>query len=130
MANTVKGKGRARPRSKRTDRARATFLATLEETCNVSASARAAGLGRRTVYEWREDDPTFAADWDEAEEIAADKLEQVARERAIDGSDRMLEILLKAHRPEKFVERQHLKVEAIDPVEVLKAANNRVRNGR
>ena len=25
--------------------------------------------------------------------------------RAIDGSDRMMEILLKAHRPEKFVER-------------------------
>lgn len=129
MANKVKGKGKG-GRTIRTDRARAKFLAVLEETCNVSEAARAAGIGRTSAYEWREADPSFAADWDEAEEVAADKLEQVARERAIDGSDRMLEILLKAHRPEKFVERQHLKVEAIDPVEVLKAANNRVRNGR
>lgn len=89
-----------------TDRARATFLEQMRETCNVSHSARAAGVPRRTVYNWREADPEFAAAWDDAEEEAADALELEARKRAtVDKSDRMLEILLKAHRPEKFVER-------------------------
>lgn len=96
----------AKPRrAARTDRARETFLATLRDTCNVSESARSAGIGRRTAYEWRDADPAFAVEWDDAEQEAIDKLEQVARDRAIDTSDRMLEILLKAHRPEKYVDR-------------------------
>lgn len=93
-------------RARRTNRARAKFIEVLRDTCNVSAAARAAGIGRRTVYEWRDADPEFAAAWAEAEEEAVDKLEEVARERATEGgSDRMLEILLKAHRPEKYVDR-------------------------
>lgn len=110
-------------RTARTDRARETFLKTLRESCNVSEAARAAKIGRRTAYDWRDADPQFAAEWDEAEEEAADRLEREAWRRAVDGtdkpvtfqgaitatykeySDRMLEILLKAHRPEKYVER-------------------------
>lgn len=65
-----------------------------------------AGIGRTAVYEWRAEDPVFAAEWKDAEEQATDMLELEARRRATeDKSDRMLEILLKAHRPEKFVER-------------------------
>lgn len=112
-----------KPRTVRTDRARETFIATLSETCNVSEAARAAGIGRRTAYEWRDADESFAAEWDEAEQEAADKLEREAWRRAVEGtdkpvtyqgeitgtykefSDKMLEILLKAHRPDKFVER-------------------------
>lgn len=110
-------------RTIRTDRARETFLATLAETCNVSEAARAASIGRRSAYEWRDDDPDFAAAWVEAENVAADKLEREAWRRGVEGtdkpitfqgkitdtckeySDRMLELLLKAHRPEKFKER-------------------------
>lgn len=94
-------------RTVRTDRARKAFLTTLTSTCNVSAACRAAGMGRTAAYAWRDDDASFAADWMEAENEAADMLEQVAFERATSGqSDKMLEILLKAHRPEKFVEKQ------------------------
>ncbi|MES2902675.1 MAG: hypothetical protein V4696_00675 [Pseudomonadota bacterium] len=90
----------------RTDRARKAFLAVLGECCNVAEACRRANIGRSAAYAWRNDDPEFAADWKEAEETAADRLEQVAWDRATVGeSDRMLEILLKAHRPEKFVER-------------------------
>lgn len=110
-------------RTTRTDRARETFLAVLADTCNVSEAARKAGIGRSSAYEWREDDPTFAAAWDQAEQEAADKLEREAWRRAVEGtdkpvtfqgaitatykeySDRMLELLLKAHRPDKFKER-------------------------
>ncbi len=96
----------AKPRKTvRTDRAREAFLATFAATCNVSEACRAAKISRSSAYEWRNDDPAFAQAWDDAEEEAVDALELAARERAIDGSDRMMEILLKAHRPEKYVER-------------------------
>lgn len=97
-----------RGKSVRTDRARATFLRTLEETCNVAGSARAAGFSRSAAYDWKDSDPAFAADWKHAEEAAADKLEEVAFTRATTGqSDRMLEILLKGHRP-KFRDKQQV----------------------
>lgn len=113
-----------RGRSARTDRARDRFITTLSETCNVSEACRAAAIGRSTAYEWKDADPEFAALWKEAEEIAADRLEREAWRRAVEGvdkpvtfqgqitatykeySDRMLEILLKGHRPEKYTERQ------------------------
>lgn len=94
-------------RSIRTDRARKAFLDHLAATCNVSEAARVAGFSRRSAYEWRDADADFASAWEDAENQAADMLEQVAYERATSGqSDKMLEILLKAHRPEKFVEKQ------------------------
>lgn len=103
---TAKVKKATKPRrTARTDRARETFLATLRETCNVSEAARAAKIGRRTAYDWRDADEDFAAAWDDAEDEAVDALEMRARERALDNSDRMMEILLKAHRPDKYVER-------------------------
>ena len=96
----------------RTDRARELFLDTLRLSCNVSASARAAGIGRATAYQWRDADPDFAEAWKEAESEAVDSLEQVAWDRATDGqSDRMLEILLKGHRPERYVEKQRMTFE-------------------
>lgn len=104
----------------RTDRAREAFIATLGESCNVSQACRAANISRSAAYAWRDEDPEFAAAWKEAEEQAADALEQVAWERATtDKSDRMLEILLKAHRPDKFVEKRLL---GSDPNNPLPAA--------
>jgi hypothetical protein len=113
----------------RTDRARARelFLGQLERTGNVSGACRAAGIGRSTAYEWRAGDAAFAAQWAEAEETATDALEAEARKRAVDGwdepvfhqgapcgtvrkySDRMLEILLKGHRP-KFRDNHRVEV--------------------
>ena len=110
-------------RSKRTDTRENTFLDVLRRTCNVTEAARAAGVGRRTAYEWREADSAFASAWHDAEQEAADALEREAWRRAVEGtdkpvtfqgkitdthkeySDRMLELLLKAHRPEKFKDR-------------------------
>lgn len=102
----------------RTDRARERFLTTLRETCNVSAGCRAASISRTAVYAWRRDDEAFANEWEEAEAEAIDNLEGVAYERAMAGqSDRMLEILLKGHRPERYVERQKIDLNAkIDAV--------------
>lgn len=115
-------------RTIRTDSAREKFIAALRETCNVTEAARAANIGRTAAYDWRNDDNVFAAEWDEAEQEAADKLEREAWRRGVEGtdkpvtfqgritdsykeySDRMLELLLKAHRPEKFKERTSTEV--------------------
>lgn len=131
-----------RGRSARTDRARDKFLEKLSETCNVSEACRAAAIGRTTAYEWRDGEPEFAAAWNDAEQEAVDKLEREAWRRAVDGtdkpvtfqgeitatykeySDRMLELLLKAHRPDRYVERSKVEITGISGE--LEAARKRV----
>jgi hypothetical protein len=106
-----------------TERLRKRFLDVLRETCNVSEAARCCGVSRRVAYNHREADPAFRKEWDEAVEETIDKLEREAWRRGVEGvdrpvtfqgeitatykeySDRMLELLLKAHRPEKYKER-------------------------
>lgn len=103
-----------------TNRARNQFIQALTDTGNVSEAARAIGMSRQRLYEYREEDEAFKEEWDEAIEYATDALEKEARRRALEGwqepvfyrgdvagyvvkySDRMLELLLKAHRPAKY----------------------------
>jgi hypothetical protein len=63
----------------------ARFLKELATTGSVSKAAALAATSRTRIYELRKVDPAFAAAWEEAEEIAADRLEDEARRRAIDG---------------------------------------------
>ncbi len=109
-----------------------TFLEELARTCNVSAAAKAAKVNRNSAYAARtiddKADPqaratamAFAAQWDNALEVAIDALELEARRRALSGvlepvgwyrgaaggqvrrySDTLMIVLLKAHRPEKY----------------------------
>jgi hypothetical protein len=101
---------------------RKAFLDALSRMANVRVACEVAGVSRATAYRTRADNQTFARQWDEAIEAACDRLEQEAWRRGVAGgerpvtvagekemvreySDRMLEMLLKAHRPEKFRER-------------------------
>lgn len=117
-------------RTKLTKRARERFLESFRETANVTESARIAGISRQRLYEIREQDAAFAEQWSDAENQAADRLEREALRRAVEGclepvvsagklvhddqgvamyvrkySDRLLELLLKARRPDVFKER-------------------------
>lgn len=112
-------------------RAREAFLDELRQRGNVRDAARVAGLARQTFYEWKGADPDFAAAWDEALDEAADTMEREAWRRAVEGvdepvfgrvgkdqdgevgtirrySDSLMQLLLKAHRPEKYRERQQV----------------------
>lgn len=102
----------------------ATFLSVLSETANVSEACRQAKIYRQWAYEQREKDAEFSRLWDEAVEISTDALEAEARRRALEGvekpvfyqgqecgrirefSDTLMVVLLKAHRPEKYKDRQ------------------------
>ena len=75
-------------RTNRTNHTRAKFLEKLAETCNVSKSCELSGLARQTAYEWKADDPDFAAAWEKALSIGADKLEEEAIRRAYEGYDK------------------------------------------
>jgi hypothetical protein len=111
----------------------AKFLAAYRECGIVRRAARAAGISRTTHYGWLEEDDTYPDRFREAHEDATDILEEEARRRAIEGlrrvkfnpktgkpyidpetkqpyteheySDRILEVMLKAKRPEEFKER-------------------------
>ena len=92
-------------RSKRTQKRENTFLEALREGLSVNAACEAAGIGRRTAYEWRAADEQFRADWETAVEEGTDSLEDIAIQRAKDSSDTLMIFLLKARRPEKYKDR-------------------------
>lgn len=130
-----------------TAKQKATFLKFFSETGNATQAAEAAGFSRATAYRARHNDPDFAKAWDEAEERAADMLEAEARRRAVEGteryvisqgklvngpdgkplieraySDRLLEMLLRAHRPDKFAERRQITGKNGGPVRIATLA--------
>jgi hypothetical protein len=114
------------------------FLKAIASMPNVSAAARAAGVARGTPYRWAEEDENFKAAWEEAEQEGIDRLEAEAWRRAHDGdidyvvsqgklvyitdeasgerkplvkrvrSDALMTLLLKAHRPERYRDRQSI----------------------
>lgn len=63
-------------------RGKARFLEHLAATCNVQASARAAGVSVSTVYNHRMRDADFRAGWDEALAQGYARLEAALIERA------------------------------------------------
>lgn len=113
----------------------AAFLDSLRAGLSVSHAARLSGFARTTWYEHRAADPALAAAWDDACEEGADRLEDEAVRRAVEGvrtektvtsqgkalkddygrlvkdvtidySDTLLIFLLKGRRPEKYAERR------------------------
>lgn len=104
------------------------FVEALKIAGNVSEACELSGAARTTVYRHRESDPDFAKAWDEACDIAWDRLEREAYRRAAEGwdepvyqggklvghvrkfSDRMLEITLRAKRAREYRESKETTV--------------------
>jgi hypothetical protein len=127
------------PQDQAPARRKRAFLAAFRISGNVSTAADAAEVHRSSHYEWMQTDPDYAVAFDHAQGEAADRLEQEARRRAIEGvrrpvlhqgaqvkiidpetnqetllwehaySDTLLIFLLKGARPEKF--RDNVKLE-------------------
>lgn len=64
---------------------RQVFLDHLASCANVTASAKAAGVGVSTVYDARRRDPVFAEQWEEALQMGYATLESLLLERAATG---------------------------------------------
>ena len=61
---------------------------------NVSAACSAAGVGRRTYYDWVQRDEEFRARLKDAEQEAAERLEAEAYRRAVEGYEEPSRTLL------------------------------------
>jgi hypothetical protein len=134
------------------------FLEALCETSNVTRAAALSGTSRTRVYELRNRDPAFAAAWEDAEEVAADRLEDEARRRAVEGvpeplvsagklvrdddgqpiiirrySDNLLLALIKARRPPPRQRSVHIQFPALrsiaDATDAMGAISNAVASG-
>jgi hypothetical protein len=99
------------------------FLKALAQGLSVTRATEAAVIARTTVYYWRQHDPVFAQEWENAMEASADLLEDEARRRAVEGveeniyyggkvvgaarkySDSLLTMLLKGRRPSVYRDR-------------------------
>lgn len=90
--------------SRHTDTAekKAVFIAELRDRGTVYHAAKAAGIGRKTAYRWRDASPTFAAEWDDAKEDTVEILEDSMFQRAVKGDTVAGIFLLKAMRPDKY----------------------------
>lgn len=63
------------------------FLEILEQTGRVASSAKAAGIAMSTLYLHRDRNPEFALEWEASLERYADRLEEEAERRAVEGVD-------------------------------------------
>lgn len=104
-----------------------TFIGALREGVSVSSAARRAGVCRKTVYRYRDQQDDFRKSWDDAVEDGTDRLEDEALRRAMEGTDKpvyqggvnvgtireysdtLAIFLLKARRPEKFRDNVDIK---------------------
>ena len=105
---------------------KAAMLEAYREVGTVLHAVDIVGISRQTHYEWLRMDAEFAQEFADACEDRADMLEREAFRRAHDGtlrpvfqggqhvgdilefSDTLMLAMLKAHRPEKFKERQEI----------------------
>lgn len=121
------------------------FLAAYRRTCNLTASAAAAGIGVRQHYRWLERYPKYAAAFERAQLVAADYLESCAIERATIGWEEpvfyqgdecgrvrrfdggLMQFLLRGAKPEKYRERLDHEIHgSVDLVERLEAGRQRL----
>lgn len=118
------------------------FLVALAETGIISQACARAGWTPHVAKSVRAADQDFAARWEDALEFAADAAEAEAFRRGVHGyekdiyfkgdkvgkeviySDRMLELTLKARRPDKFRDSHKMELETKGGVLVIPAAPN------
>lgn len=102
------------------------FLAALKSHGIIRLACQQANVTRRTVYLMKDNNEEFAEQWNEAIEEATDTLVAVARQRAINGSDRLLEFLLKSHRKEVYGESLNLnqQIKGDYVIDLSEAINN------
>jgi len=70
---------------KKTAASQAAFLAAYAENGTIRHAATAAGIGRRTHYDWLDSDPDYVDAFDDAQQEAGEALEIEARRRATEG---------------------------------------------
>ena len=122
------------------------FLHHLGRTGSVTVAANRAQIRRSTLYQMRADDEEFAERWSTALDLGVDRLQDNAMNRAMQGTprpiyrngrqvgsvqqfdNRLLQFLLRAHRPDIYGDRGHAAAAPppFDLVKRVKAAEARM----
>jgi hypothetical protein len=100
-----------RGRTLRTPERKAAFLRLLRDGNAIGPAAAAIGCQRRTVYDWRDADPSFRRDWDEALDHQTEVIEHVVYQRALAGDLFACCVWLRAHKPSLYHRRQLVSIE-------------------
>lgn len=80
---------------------------------SITRACKSARISRNAFYEWRKDDPDFAADVENAREKGIDALEDALFRDAIEGHNITAAIfMLKSWRRERYGDRQHVDLNA------------------
>lgn len=102
----------------------AKFFRELSRSGSVTLASERSGIRRYTLYRMRSNDEKFAKRWDRHLSLGIDRLQDDALRRAVDGverpvwrggkkvgtvqqyDNRLLQFLLRAHRPEIYAEKK------------------------
>jgi hypothetical protein len=84
------------------------FLKAFAEEGRVGIACEIAGITRATAYRHRQQDEDFALAWSEVERQFLENLERTAYVRALEGSDRLIEFLLKSRLPDVYGDKQRI----------------------
>ena len=113
--------------AQRIARKKTAFLKQLRVTCGaVFVAAHRVGIGKRTVYSWRVDDPIFAEAWDEAIDLGWDIFKQTGVERAMTKSDTLWTLIAKGKWPAEFNERIEHEIKSGETFKMLVNAVGRL----
>jgi hypothetical protein len=93
-------------RTIRTPGRKQAFIRLLRKGNTIGAAAAAIGCDRRTMYDWRADDPVFRAQWEDALEFQTEEIESVVYKKAKAGDLLACCIWLRAHKPALYHRRQ------------------------
>jgi len=109
------------------ENARKAWLLAFEAHGTVTDACKVTGVGRSTVYGWRQQHEEFAVAWADVEEATTERMEREAFRRGTEGfikdvyhrgevvgqerqySDTLLIFMLKSRRPERY--RDNVKIE-------------------
>jgi hypothetical protein len=113
----------------RTNENRMRVLRALANGGSYTKAADAAGVSRDALFRWKADDEDFNAQCLDAIEQGTDRLEDVAIQRAVEGSsDTMLIFTLKGRRREKWGDKQQVEHSGnVTVASALDAATERLK---
>lgn len=80
----------------------AAFLAYIGKLPCIEHACEAVGVSKQQIYRLRRAKPEFRKKWDAAIRRSIEAVEKVAFEMALAGDEKLIRLLLRAHKPKKY----------------------------
>jgi hypothetical protein len=100
------------------------LIVALHERPSYLSACRKAKISRAAFYEWKQNDPDFAARIDAARNVGLDALEDALITRGLKNDTTAAIFMLKSHRREIYGDRLNLEIQLRQKAERMAAALN------